>query len=497
MTTTCTVSRRDFLRRGAAAGALAFLASRWASSTWADTAASVVSNDPVVHFLNRISYGVRPEDLAHAKSIGISAYLEEQLIPDKFRYESSKPLKQALKTLSMTAPKLRKMKKGGQRAYEGLITGGVYLPAANGAQLYERMIEFWSDHFNIASQDLEPEVVDFQRDVIRRHAFGKFRDLLIATAHSPAMLYYLDNFTNVASHPNENYARELMELHTVGVDGGYTETDVKEVARAFTGWTTGDEGYRFDDGEHDTGSKTVLGTTLPSGRGEQDALDVLNLLASHPSTAQFVCRKLCVRFVSDSPPASLVNSLATVWQQTDGDIKAVLRQLFLSAEFAASTGQKLRRPLDFFIGLVRVTRMEFKDFWNFRYQLERLGQVPYGWGPPNGYPDVASEWANTNGLLARWNTALPLPDRALRDKKSGLRVRLPKSIGSAGTFGELVDAGAQEVFGVVLPEPERTMYVDYVSDGAGANAVITPDAFLDKTGTMIGLLLSAPQYQWR
>lgn len=498
MTITNQVSRRDFLRKGAAAGAVALLAARWTSKTFADVTAPVLTTDPDVHFLSRIAYGVRPVDLARVKSIGRPAYLEEQLDPTLFKFESSKALKTAKKTLATTAAKLRKNKKGTELSYQALLTGAVYQPAFNGAQLYERMVEFWSDHFNIASDGLEPELVDFQRDVIRQYALGNFRDLLIATAHSPAMLYYLDNYVNVAAHPNENYARELMELHTIGVDGGYTESDVKEVARAFTGWTVqGQTEFYFDAGEHDTGAKTVLGTGLPAGRGQEDALDVLNLLAAHPNTALFVCRKLCVRFVSDNPPANLVTSLANVWQATGGDIKSVLRQLFLSAEFAAATGQKLRRPQDFFIGLVRLTRMEFKNFWTFRYMLEQLGQVPYGWGPPNGYPDVTAEWANTNGLLARWNIALTLPDRALRDRKSGITVRLPKELWKVATFGELVDIGALAVFGVVLPEPERSQFVDYVSDGAGVAGAVTSTEFLDKAGTMLGLMLAMPAYQWR
>jgi uncharacterized protein (DUF1800 family) len=339
--------------------------------------------------------------------------------------------------------------------------------------------------------------------VIRRHALGKFRDLLFATARSPAMLYYLDNASNVAGHPNENYARELLELHTLGVDGGYTEADVKEVARAFTGWTVHDgtaDGFYFDPSAHDQEPKTLLGHQLPAGRGIEDGLHVLSILANHPTTARFLCRKLCVRFVHDTPPQSLVDGLAAVWQQSGGDLRVVLRHLFEAPEFLAGAGQKLRRPLDFLIGCLRATGAAATSYWALEEILGDLGQRPYGWFPPNGYPDAAGAWLSTSGLLARWNTAMQLTHSAYSDAGEsgwGLKADLRARIGDPATVGELVDMVAAEVFGVPLGEAQRQPFVEFASDGAGATIPVTPLLLGGKLASLFGIMLASPLYQWR
>lgn len=457
----------------------------------------IVGSANEYHFLNRISWAVRPKDLERVVTMGIPAYLEEQLLGE--RVPGAK--KVVVPTLwKLSRKKLIKAKN--PPVYKALIGAAVKRTSASPAQLFERMVEFWGDHFNISSDELEIDLLDFLRGVIRKHALGKFRDLLIATAQHPAMLYYLDNYLNVAEHPNENYAREVMELHSLGVDGGYTEADVKEVARALTGWTTDyesrTEGFHFDADNHDTGAKTVLGVNLAAGRGIEDGVDVLTMLGNSEATARFVCRKLAIRFVSDAPPQSLIDKMVASWMANDTEIKPVLRVMFLSDEFAASAGQKLRRPFDFFVGALRVTGTKFTDFWWQHYIMEKLGQVPYGWHPPNGYPEPAGAWANTNGLLERWNTCQAVTDWALGARpKDGLRTKLGDTIGKVKTVGELVDRCAEQLLSLTLDAELRAQFIGFVADGGDENTVVTKDLREAKLGPFCGLLLASPLFQWR
>ncbi|MCB9434748.1 MAG: DUF1800 domain-containing protein [Ardenticatenaceae bacterium] len=463
---------------------------------------TAVSADPIHHLLNRISWGPRPGEVAQAQAVGYAATLESQLDPDSIDDSEAEARLADIPILHLSRHDIYRLEND-YRVWQMLLRGMIARAVTSRRQLLERMVEFWSDHFNISAEGFANEYVAFQRDVVRPHALGSFRDLLIETAKSPAMLQYLDNYVNLAEHPNENYARELLELHTLGVDGGYTETDVKEVARAFTGWTVANKtrtGFYFEPYNHDTGMKRVLGHTLPTDRGIEDGLQVLSILASHPSTAVFLSRKLCVRFVSDNPPDSLVAAVTAVWQQTQGDIKAVLRAIFLSDEFLQSAGQKLRRPLDFFIGALRATGTEIRYQWLLEEMLNELGQPPYGWHPPNGYPDVAGAWSSSGGLLARWNVAMRLTHGAYSDSQDfgyGLATPLRERIGEPQTAGELVDAVAAQVFGVPLAGSDRAAFVEYVAEGGGEETAVSPRLLGRKLGSLYGLMLASPQYQWR
>lgn len=487
------VTRRDFFKLSSLAAIAAGAGGPMLVALRTASASTVISTDPTYHFLNRISWGVRPNDLERAQQIGIAAYLEEQLNPD-----SIKEKLKISKLMFQDRQRLRKMKNSHSKCREALIRTMLTRAVHSRRQLLERVVEFWSDHFNVTVDGFAKEMVGYQRDTIRPHALGNFRALLGAVAQSPAMLYYLDNFINRAEAPNENYARELMELHTLGVDGGYTEDDVKAVARAFTGWTVGDTptGFYFSAKDHDFDAKTVLGYSLPAGRGVEDGEAVLDILAAHPSTAQFLSRKLCVRFVSDSPPQSLVDSTAAAWTQTSGDIKSVLRHIFLSAGFANSVGQKVRRPLDFFVSVLRATQTEVRDYWYLHNALEELGQLPYGWHPPNGYPEPAAAWINTGGLLARWNRALRLPEHALRKDKR-VRSLIWKIIGKTTTVGELVDVVSLAVFGIRLSGEPREMFVAFASDDAGEDAPVSDELIENKVPSLFGLMLASPMNQWR
>jgi hypothetical protein len=495
-------TRRDFLKLlgGAVIGAAASDALVGTLRAYAGSAALPVSADPDLHFLNRISWGASPEDLARLRQIGRAAWLEEQLAPETLADPGGDSVLAELPILLLDRNAVHSIGFDG-RVYAANVKGMIGRAVHSRRQLYERMVEFWTDHFNIPNSDLQHDLLIMHREVIRRHALGKFRDLALGVAQSPAMLYYLDQASSTQEHPNENYARELLELHTLGVDGGYNERDVQEAARALTGWTVFDgtrTGFIFDPSTHDTEAKTVLGHTMPAGRGIEDGLHLLSIVTHHPSNAHFICRKLCVRFVSDHPPEALVQSAAALWEATDGEIVPVLRHIFTSSEFEQSAGLKLRRPLDFFIGALRVTGTHIHEDWLMEWMLQELAQLPYAWNPPDGYPDSAEAWISSGGLLARWNTAMALTHMAWSEGDSGMSTRLDQRIGNPATVGELVNAVAERTFGSAeLPAEPLASFVEYASDGQGADVAVTPGLLASKLGTLFGLMLASPLYQWR
>jgi uncharacterized protein (DUF1800 family) len=313
-------------------------------------------------------------------------------------------------------------------------------------QLEEVMVDFWFNHFNVfgGKGPTRLYLTEYERDVIRLHALGRFRDLLGATAKSPAMLLYLDNWQSAApvssggrfpgpaavrrGQPdvprrpmqnrrrgiNENYARELMELHTLGVDGGYTQADVQEVARAFTGWTIvqprAGGGFRFEPRMHDGGEKVVLGHRIRAGGGMDDGERVLDLLARHPSTARLVASKLARRFVADEPPAALVMRAAARFTATNGDIREVVRTIVTSPEFFAPATHraKVKTPLEFVASAVRAAGVDLRNPMPAVQALREMGMPPYMCEPPTGYADEAAAWVNTGALLTRMNFAVGL-----------------------------------------------------------------------------------------
>ena len=363
-------------------------------------------------------------------------------------------------------------------------------------QLYEAMVEFWSDHFNIylRKNQYMPmlKVVD-DRDAIRPHALGKFRDLLWASAKSPAMLVYLDNIQNELSHPNENYARELLELHTLGVHGGYTQTDVQEVARALTGWTVERRGRNkgkltFKPNLHDDGKKMVLDQTIAAGQGEAELEQILEMLVTHPATANFIATKLVRRFVADEPPPSLVTQVAATYQSTDGDIKSMLRVIFLSEEFA-SAPPKLKRPYAYFVSTLRALHTDLRINRNREIGrwLTQLGQMPFHWPPPDGYPDVAAAWAAN--LLPRWNFALSL----LHNGISGAQAPLERIVasGKATTPEQTLQLFASLVYGRSLTTSEAQPFLNYIGTGTLDDA-----ATQDRLKDSVALMLASPEFQY-
>ena len=296
-------------------------------------------------------------------------------------------------------------------------------------QLAEEMADFWFNHFNVFYDKGSDRflIPSYERDAIRPNVFGKFRTMLEATAQSPAMLFYLDNFQSVKADLdakatnkkvkrglNENYARELMELHTLGVNGGYAQKDVVEVARCFTGWTIDQPrkggGFLYNDKVHDKGEKTVLGHVIPAGGGQEDGEKVLDILASHPSTARFISTQLAQRFVSDNPPATLVDRMAKTFLQKNGDIREVMRTMLASKEFWSQGAYraKIKTPFEMVASAVRALNANVDDAFALANQVGQLGEPLYRKQEPTGYSNLNAEWVNSAALLARMNFALNL-----------------------------------------------------------------------------------------
>jgi uncharacterized protein (DUF1800 family) len=469
------------------------------------------STDPVAHLLHRATFGVRPGELERARQLGIEGWLDEQLDPKSIDDDIDEKVADLYPSLRLSAPALFALsddrEDGGYQNAMELKKATLYRALFSKRQLYEVMVELWSNHFSIyhfkdVCADLK--TVD-DREVIRPRALGRFRDLLHASTKSPAMLYFLDNASNVKDGPNENYARELMELHTIGVDGGYTQKDVVEVARCFTGWTItlwegqGKDGtFRFDRDNHDEGRKTVLGLPIAGGRpGNVDARRVVDLLASHPACARFISTKLCRRFVADNPPQSIVDATTATFRATDGDIKAVLRTIFTSAEFAAAADQKLKRPFEFLVSALRTlgAGVAPKAVESLLWPLYSLGQVPFEWDLPDGYPDVGVAWASTNGLLNRWNLGSTLTLNWYDGVSIPVRALVRRT--RAKTPAGLVDGFASLLLQRGLDAPDRERLAAHVAAGRDPNAT-APAWFLNqKAQELIALLLGSPYFQWR
>jgi hypothetical protein len=387
--------------------------------------------DPEFHLLSRAAFGPWPGDVWRVKKMGPEAWLEEQLHPERIDDLACDLRAERFESIYFSAGDAYEFRKPVLRDE---ITRHTLLRAIySKRQLFEVMVEFWTDHLNI---DLEKGDCIYlkpsdDRDVIRKHALGNFHDLIRASATSPAMLVYLDGKSNkvrrkTEDKPNENYARELMELHTMGVHGGYSQEDVYEAARCLSGWTFDrNRFFALNAGEpffnpewHDDGEKRVLGSVIEAGGGERDLDRLVQIVCSHPSTAKFIATKLCKRFVCMEPPASVVGKVAAEFTRTHGDIKCVLRVLFSSTEFAKSRGQLLKRPLKFMVSAMRALRVDTQADRALLEPLQRMGHGLFQYPTPDGYPDEELPWMGT--LMWRWNFALALAG----GKQNGVQVDL-------------------------------------------------------------------------
>ena len=548
-----------------------------------------------LQLLDRITFGARPGDLERLRGMGLAAFLDEQLHPERLDdaaveakvaalptlqmspeelVENYPPPKQgtqakreqpsakgnrATPTMSMQAPKPGAMEvEGPRRVIMELAQEEVLRAVYSRRQLQEIMVQFWMNHFNIFA----PKGADawlttsFERDTIRPRALGKFEDLLAATAKSPAMLFYLDNWMSASpkdypqQHPyrnpsagrrrarrhyyglfgyprprmfaprtsrpplsapraghakktsrglNENYARELMELHTLGVEGGYTQKDVIELARCLTGWTIDRPrqggGYVFRPQMHDFGSKVVLDHKLKSGHGIEDGTKVLHILAHHPATAHFISLKLCRRFVADDPLPELVERASQTFLKSGGDIRAVLKVILTSPEFysQAAFRSKVKSPLELVASSLRALDGQTDAGVPMLQMIARMGQPMFQFQAPTGFPDRASTWINPGSLLTRINFAAGLAANRIQ----GTAIDWNRATDADANAPEksVLDNLARRLVGGELSGPTRKAILAKVGEGSGASSIRheTPR----EIALMAGMVMASPEFQRR
>ena len=555
------------------------------------TAVKKLSNEQkIIHLLDRTTFGSRPGDFERVKALGWEKFIEQQLRPESIpdtvaearlqglesitltnqqiagQYPQQQVLRQALKARGIELPEgqnqagtseqemqqlqmrrqeaqkvlreigLRPQQQLVQELQQAKILRAVY----SERQLQEVMTDFWFNHFNVFANKGADRVLitSYERDAIRPNVFGKFEDLLLATAKSPAMLFYLDNWLSASPNANqrrpmapgrydrgrvgqmpvqpqmpnqqrpqqpppprrgginENYAREVMELHTLGVDGGYTQKDVQEVARCFTGWTIrqprqGGE-FFFNRNIHDDDEKVVLGTKISSGGGMNDGEAVIRLLAKHPSTAKFISTKLARKFVSDNPPKSLVEKMSRAFQKTDGNIREVLLVMFKSPEFWAAENYraKIKTPFEMTVSAVRAVGGETNGGPQFHRWIAQMGEPLFLAQPPTGYLDTSETWVNTGALLERMNFSLALAANRIpgtRVNMGSVSIGDSKSTKATGVADKYI---AQVLHGQLSEETRATINKAIAStQGEGGMSPAGGEA------RILGLILGSPEFQ--
>ncbi|HXI25690.1 MAG TPA: DUF1800 domain-containing protein [Pyrinomonadaceae bacterium] len=442
------------------------------------------------------------------------------------------PAVQTTQTPALQAPKPTPPPKNPQMVVTDLQRAKLLRAVYSDQQLYELMVDFWENHFSIfANKDDDRYLLTaFDRETIRPFAMGRFRDLLGATAHSPAMLFYLDNWRSSVPRPypakgdkpagvdggfNENYARELMELHTLGVDGGYSQKDVQEVARCFSGWTIqkpNEQGlFVYRPGFHDDGEKVVLGHKILAGGGYADGERVLDILATHPSTAKFIATKLARRFISDDPPQSVIDRAVAVFLKTDGSIRETLRAIITSPEFfsQAAYRSKMRSPLEYVAAAMRAMNAETDGDRPVLDLIGRMGQPLFGRITPDGYSDRAGQWLSSGAMIARLNFANALATNRIK----GTRINLETLLGADQSNREAVALKLTELtVPVDLSKASRAALDKVVQSDSPVNsstppatlsavydpkAAQTPGAPVTYISELVTLLIGSPEFQHR
>ena len=514
--------------------------------------ASALPNLPTLGIiaLNRMGYGARPGDLAAFNALAptpdacLDAYIEQQLNPAGIDDSTCDALiaAQGYKTLNKGLAQLwaehikQEGLSYGDRIRPALETERVtFLKAVySKRQLNEVLAEHWFNHFNLYGWDswTAPVMVHYDRDVIRANMLGNFRTMLAAVAQSPAMLYYLDNQVNSGGNPNENYARELFELHTLGAEnylgvvpliinenGSYThpapkdadgkpllyvDADVYGATTCFTGWrySAATGLFDFDDKAHFPYQKVVLGRLIPEAQGVKDGNDVLDMLARHPGTARYISRKLCRRLISDNPPERIVEAAAAVFManlDAPDQLKQVTRTILLSPEFRTTWGQKIKRPFEYTVSMLRAAEANFIPRDDFLNNYNALGQPLFSWSPPDGYPDVKESWSSTMPMLQRWRMVNFLIEWRVGGEGDDKNNRFLNFATPAAvvTPNAIVDYWSQRLLDTILPTPERQQAVAFLANGRNPDFELPASQLTERLPYLIGLILMSPSFQWR
>lgn len=511
--------------------------------------------------LNRLAFGPRPGDYAKFKArpgdsmqAKLYTYLEEQLHPERIPDPDCDARLAAFSTLNKTYDQLWKdhwLEAQKLPDADGVKWQRIYQPTTEARaatllravyserQLLEVMVDFWHNHFN-SNPDRDDIIaatwVDYD-NLMRQQAFGNFRELLIAVAKHPAMLLYLDTASNTRSGPNENYARELFELHTLGAENylgvgrqrsvkttlegqpvGYVDDDVYEASRAFTGWRLNDNleypkndddvnasgSFLFHSSSHDRFQKTVLGRFLPPDQAPaQDGLDVLATLADHPGTARHLARKLCRRLISDNPPESVVQAAAQVFleqKNAPDQLRQVVRSIVRSSEFLQIWGEKIKRPLEASVAMLRAVQADIKKTDSVVWTSTNMqGQPLFGRIPPDGYPDMRSDWSGTSSLLMRWRMAQALCWGGIEETYSNLLEQTPES---AKSCLDVAQFWLARVLGSSQgtdssPSNNAQVVAEFVSWDLDIRAEIPADQRNDRVNALVSLVLMVPELQYR
>ena len=510
-------------------------------------AQALTNRDSALHALNRLAFGPRPGDVDRVARAGVMVWIEGQLAPERIADTRMEGVEQGFAILRTDALELgrrfvaaraeraraqrdsaaMRAEPGGPPAGLRRLGGelqqlAVVRAALSERQLNEVMVDFWTNHFNVffakgGDRYLLPSYIEH---TIRPNALGRFADLLLATARSPAMLFYLDNVQSVTpgSRPpqldrverlgrgrpradslrqrleqrlprgiNENYARELLELHTLGVDGGYTQQDVQEVARILTGWgmqrPTQGADFEFHAWAHDTGEKMVLGVRFPVGQGMEEGIRLLKMLAGHHATMHYISGKLCARFVADDPPDGCVDAAVDAWHESEGDIRAVLRAIFRSPDFwtARVVRAKVKTPLEFVVSAVRAAGAVPDTSIRLAQVVGRLGQPLYLQAAPTGYPETQADWVNAGALLQRMNFAVGLAAGRAPGVTADLDAVLP-----TGDAAALIAAIDERLLGGTMSEQTKAVLRRELAD------IRDP---IQARAYAVGLTLGGPEFQ--
>jgi uncharacterized protein (DUF1800 family) len=523
--------------------------------------AELAPPDPVWALLHRAGFGPRPGDVERVREMGVASYIEEQLHPPSgddgeclkrlramtmpIEYEAetgkwpavkeNRPLSLLNKPLDVLWQLTKENTPYGEwyRCIEEVRAAAVVRAVYSRWQLREVLVDFWHNHFSVnagQNEKIAATIPIYDRDVIRRHALGNFRAFLEAVTRSAAMQYYLNAASSRASPANENYARELLELHTLGVENyynhlynrwrevpgalegkpiGYIDQDVYEAARSFTGWTTADGtetssgdvfpktgSFHYYDGWHDNYQKRVLGVEFePNQPPLADGQKVLDLVGFHPATARHVCTKLCRRFVADDPSPALIDSAVRVWiarRDKDDQIQATLRAILFSPELAASWGSKVKRPTHLVASFFRATEADVTPNGDLHYALTVMGERRLEWPTPAGHPDRSAYWVSTNMMLARWNTPLDLMGEDMKSARFAIHAVTPASVRSARA---ITDFWTRRMLGGAVTARSMRALVDYLRGDNRPEKALGEDDRQERLGPFVALVAMTPEFQ--